>query len=574
MTTRLESKADFQELLLKILQPLKPNYSESGALLDLGRTSAHYPDRVAMLEAFARPLWGLAPLWKGGGEAEDLAEVYRGGFSAGPNPDHPDYWDASGEANQRYVEMAALSLGLLLAPERLWEPLSEDEKTNLAKWLWKINTIDINAYPDCNWWFFVVLTNLALRKLERPYHQELVDYAFERVEAFYIGDGWYQDGLSSRKDYYISFAMHFYSLIYSAIMEQDDPDRCRLYRQRADIFAKDFLYWFDENGRGVPYGRSLTYRFAQGAFWSAYVYAGLDAVPLGVIKGLLSRNLEDWMQWPIFDRDGVLTIGYRYPNLNMAETYNAPGSPYWALKSFLVLALPDEHPFWHVKAEPMPKLEAIKHIPSAEKLIQHTVGHAVLYPSPVFRNDVLGHMPEKYGKFAYSSAFGFSVSVGNGSIVTAAPDSMLAFELEGYIFARRNAQSSVVAENNQVRQIWSPIAGIVVETLITLTENGHIRHHTITNEIADCAAYDCGFAVNAPAPNRCSASAEGGRADVRCDDAACTVCAMQGDGEAYIIPAAPNTNLIHSKTVIPSIRYTIPLGTTIIETEIRTEVNE
>lgn len=44
------------------------------------------------------------------------------------------------------------------------------------------------------------------------------------------------------------------------------------------------------------------------------------------------------------------TIGYCYPQMYMAERYNAPGSPYWGMKSFLLLALPDDHPFWIAEA--------------------------------------------------------------------------------------------------------------------------------------------------------------------------------------------------------------------------------
>ena len=42
----------------------------------------------------------------------------------------------------------------------------------------------------------------------------------------------------------------------------------------------------------------------------------------------------------------MLSIGYGYPNLFMCESYNSAGSPYWALKAFLPLALPEDHPFW------------------------------------------------------------------------------------------------------------------------------------------------------------------------------------------------------------------------------------
>ncbi len=567
----LHTKIDFQNLLRHLMQPLKPCYSPSGALLNLGQTSAHYPDRVAALEGFARPLWGLAPFWKGGGTVmEDFAGTYCAGLAAGTDPEHPDYWDAAGEVNQRYVEMAALAVGLLLTPEKLWEPLSEQEKGNVSRWLGKINSIDTDSYPDCNWWFFVVLTNLALRSLGQPFNQDMTEYAFERLETFYLGDGWYQDGMSGRKDYYVSFAIHFYSILYSVFASDSDPRRCLLFRERAEAFAQDYLYWFDDRGRAIPYGRSLTYRFAQAAFWSAYVYAGLTAVPLAVVKGLLASHLTDWASRPIFDRNGILTIGYGYPNLNMAETYNAPGSPYWAMKSFLVLALPDRHPFWSVVAAEMPGLDTVKHFPTAEMLIQRCGSHVTMYPSAVFHNDSFGHMTEKYGKFVYSTEFGFSVALGNGDIELAAPDSMLAFVYDGYIFTRRNAAIATI-ENKEIRSVWSPLTGIMVETHITLTEKGHIRRHIVTNELKDCIAYDCGFAVPAPAPDQYEAVTQAGRASARCGKAMCAV--LSSLGEPYVIIPAPNTNLICSKTAIPSVRYDIPMGTAVLETEIQTEVS-
>lgn len=570
MPDKLESKADFQALLHRILEPLKPYYSQSGALLDLGKTSAHYPDRVAMLEAFARPLWGLVPLWKDGVTDTFFTDLYKRGLSAGTNPEHTDYWDAAGEVNQRYVEMAAISLGLILTPEILWEPLSDAEKSNLSEWLGKINTINTRSYPDCNWWFFLILTNTVLSQLGLPYREDLVAYAFERIEAFYLGDGWYQDGMTNRKDYYVSFAIHFYSLIYS-VVSQEDAERCRMFRERAECFAADFIYWFDDRGRAVPYGRSLTYRFSQAAFWSAYVYAGLNSIPLGVVKGILSRHMKEWMSNPIFDRDGILTIGYSYPNLNMAESYNAPGSPYWATKTFLILALPDKHPFWQAEAEPMPQLDGLKHFPKADMMIQHFKNHTVMYPSSVFRNDDFGHMPEKYGKFAYSSEFGFSVAVSGGNLDLAAPDSMLAFKSDRYIFARRNAESSSI-ENNEIHSRWSPIAGVTVETVLIPAEKGHIRRHTVTNSWRECEAYDCGFAVHAPSPVGYKAMTKDGHAFVSCKGAMCEVSSDTGTG--YVIIAAPNTNLIHQKTAIPSIRYQIPLGTTVLQTEVIFDVKE
>lgn len=110
--------------------------------------------------------------------------------------------------------------------------------------------------------------------------------------------------------------------------------------------AKQYIYWFDDKGRALVYGRSLTYRFAQAAFWSACIYADVPVFSHGIIKGIIVRHFEEWFSHPITDNGGVLTIGYRYTNLHMSESYNSPGSPYWSLKAFILLALPGNHPFW------------------------------------------------------------------------------------------------------------------------------------------------------------------------------------------------------------------------------------
>ena len=83
------------------------------------------------------------------------------------------------------------------------------------------------------------------------------------------------------------------------------------------------------------------------------------------------------MKQPIFDNGGILTVGYTYPNLLMSETYNAPGSPYWALKAFVFLALPDDHPFWQADEAPFPSLEPVHCIRECDMLICHRSHEAV-----------------------------------------------------------------------------------------------------------------------------------------------------------------------------------------------------
>ena len=301
-----------------------------------------------------------------------------------------------------------------------------------------------------------------------------------------------------QKDYYIPWAIQYYGLLYSKFAADPDPRRSALYRERATLFARQFVYWFDANGAALPFGRSLTYRFAQNSFWAACIWAGLEPLPLPVMKGLIVRNFNWWLGQKMFDRDGILTIGYCYPQMYMAERYNAPGSPYWGMKSFLLLALPDDHPFWSAEAAPMPALERLKPMPYANMLVQRRAGRVTAYAAGVNEGHGHGQFPEKYAKFAYDTRFGFCASRSREVLHQAAPDSMLAFVIDDNVFVRKVSKTWEI-EAGAVTAQWSPFPGIEVTTTITPTATGHRRHHEIDSSF-DCDAYDCGFAVPNFAP--------------------------------------------------------------------------
>ena len=188
----------------------------------------------------------------------------------------------------------------------------------------------------------------------------------------------------------------------------------------------------------------------------------------------------------------------------MSEEYNAPGSPYWAMKTFRLLALPDDHPFWSAEAAPLPAAYTAPGLtlqPAAHLLLQRRPNGGVnLYaPAEVEKNDH-GQFAEKYGKFCYSTRFGFSASRSYAQLAQAAPDSMLAFEIGGQIFVRRHSLRFEVRPDS-LFSLWSPFPGITVETEIRPTPTGHIRRHKIHSEIA-CTAWDCGFAVPRYIPPR------------------------------------------------------------------------
>lgn len=377
----INSRQDMAELLLSILNPIKPFYSSNKAFLKLGVTSAHFPDESAWIEGFSRPLWGLAPFWAGGSRDAEFEEIYRKGFAAGTNPESEEYWGKCCDYDQRLVEMAAMGYTMLLAPEQIWEPLSKEEKGRLSDWL---NEINRNKCCDCNWRFFQIIVNIALKKCGMTYSSEVLQNSLDFIEECYVDDGWYRDGIGGLPDYYVPFAMEFYGLIYAVFMKEDDPERCEEYLKRAELFGRDCVYWFSEDGSALPYGRSLTYRFAQSAFYSACIMAHIEPLPLPVMKGIIVRNLEYWINQPIFDHAGVLTIGYCYPNLQMTESYNSPQSPYWAMKVFAVLALKQDDPFWRCEAAPLPELEPQKWLPKADMVMQRRKdGNVVAFPGEI-----------------------------------------------------------------------------------------------------------------------------------------------------------------------------------------------
>ena len=97
-------------------------------------------------------------------------------------------------------------------------------------------------------------------------------------------------GHKPQKDYYNPWAIQYYTVLYSVFAAKSDPARAALYRDRATKFGQQFARWFDENGAALPFGRSLTYRFAQNSFWAACIWAGLEPLPLPVMKGSSSAT--------------------------------------------------------------------------------------------------------------------------------------------------------------------------------------------------------------------------------------------------------------------------------------------
>jgi len=584
MTAPLATRADLQAWTRALLAPALSRLSPGSARADLGTTGSFYGRTGIELEGYARPLWGLTPLLLGDPSSTgfhpriyDLAT----GLAHGTDPAHPEFWGWPADSDPRLVEMAALAFALRLHPDLLWTPLDSAARARVVTWLSTINQRRIHA---SNWLFFRVLVNEALHHL--GVHADLAQAArdLDDLESFYLGDGWYSDGPTGACDHYNGFAFHFYGLLYAVWAADRDPLRAARFRTRAAEFACDFVGWFAADGSALPFGRSLAYRFGAAAFWSAAAYAGLDVFTPGQLRGLVLRHLRWWDATAMRSPDGMLSLGYAYPNLHTTEIYNSPSSPYWALKPLLVLALPAEHPFWTSPEEPLPANLSLVPRPTAggrALLSRSSDGHATLLnPGQSWGWDGRNY-PAKYARFAYSTRYAFSVPHGDAPLEACAPDSSLLVSLDGQRWHGRAATRDHLVAPDHVASTWEPLPGVVIRTRLEPAPDGHHRIHEITTP-HPLHVVEGGFAApRGPEPLASlalnpsaghAAILSPGHAEWRHPGGTVAIIdtpvANAAPREARLVEPWPNTHLLYPSTVVPALVTTLTPGQQILRCQV------
>lgn len=577
----LESRHDLSRALEDLIDPLYAHLSPSGAQVQLKSTGAHYQDSSIGLEGFARSLYGTVPYILGGFKLSDkYRDIILTGLQNGCDPQNPDYWGHPLYYRQNLIEMGTIALAILLIGNKQPD-FRFDKINNISNWMELSN--DVNDTKNNNQMFFKLFTLMALQKIDnnQEYSEKILG-VLDSIDSSYIGGGWYNDGLADEDrrsvDYYNAMGFHYYGLIYSRLAKDNHPEQSQKFRQRAREFARDFLYWFDQKGRAVPFGRSLTYRTAQSAFWSALAYADEEALPWGQVKSLVLNNLRYWFRSPIFSESGLLSVGYGYPNLNMAEEYNSQVSPYWGLKPFLLLALPDSHAFWSAKEEPVQKEKQV----CVQKNGRHIVccssqsEHVVLLNGGHWRKSCFQHIEEKYAKFAYSTHFGFNVATGNGGVDKKAPDNTLLLTDDGYYFKERGYTYDHEVGDEYLASSFSPWGDVEVRTWVCpIGTSGHLRVHRVRSQRQlDCI--EGGFALprtdsyypsmGEPIFGEYFGPVEeinGPGRSMICDSPgmSCIVDPLQAR-KGKIVLHAPNSNVLHQRAVIPTLAGNISKGET------------
>ncbi|KAF3771014.1 hypothetical protein M406DRAFT_34350 [Cryphonectria parasitica EP155] len=608
----VSDRASVQELLRTLLDPLEPFFSPQKARVRVpGATGVRFDQTASEVEGICRPLWGLACLLAGSGDYQGT-KLWIDGIKAGTDPENPEYWGFPRDNDQRMVEMCPLGFALAVAPQ-IWDSMSEKERTNVENWLG--NSINEKNMPNTNWLWFRVFANLGLKKNGGKFSQERLDSDIEHLNTFYRGEGWSNDGPEHihQMDYYSSsFAIHFLQLLYANLAGKEDPERAAEFKKRAQVVALDLAHYFDQEGRAIPFGRSVGYRFAMCSFWGALAYADVELpAPLtwGMVKGIVLRHLRWWQTQPnIWGSSGTLTIGYSYPNMYMAENYNSPGSPYWACLAFICLAVPDTHPFWTSKEESqwdvIPKIRSLK---QPGHIMTNIGGHCMLLSSGQACGYPMKGTHAKYGCFAYSSAYGYSAPPGLFTLEQYALASQLGLSDDGgeYWKTRRVSEYAAIETRGDddddgnkpvLVSVWRPFADVKIKTYLIPTEESHPNWHLRAHHIEagrEVMTADGSFAIcNERQPdgrfldlydaaqgqgtqpklignydlNTPEAWTAGARGAFAVSKGAVGIRALEGERtgrQATLVNADPNSNLVDSRTVIPTLQHTIRAGTAV-----------
>ncbi|MDG4770190.1 DUF2264 domain-containing protein [Solwaraspora sp. WMMD792] len=338
----------------RMLLALRPYASPDHARIDLpGRSSAYGPDSDS-LEAFARSFLLAAVRLHGeaGADPHGLADWYAAGLRAGTDPTSPTAWPRPDRLDQAKVEACSIALGLHLTRPWLWDRLDEATRQRTVDWL---ATVVGQAYPPINWVWFQIVVETFLRSVGGPWSTEDIESGLRVHESLYRADGWYSDGPERAYDHYVGWALHVYPLLWADQAGELCPDGLRqAWRQRLAAFLDDAVRLVGADGSPLMQGRSLAYRFAAAApLWVGAMTGATDVAP-GVLRRAASGMLRHFHDHGAPDGRGLLPIGWHHEWPTMAQSYSGPGSPYWAAKGMLGLALPADHPVWTATEQPLP----------------------------------------------------------------------------------------------------------------------------------------------------------------------------------------------------------------------------
>jgi hypothetical protein len=200
-------------------------------------------------------------------------------------------------------------------------------------------------------------------------------------------------------------------------------------------------------------------------------------------------------------------------------------------------------------------------LPEPGMVAQHLPGHIVALASGQHYHRWRG-TPEKYGKFAYSTRYGFSIEANDRHFPSAACDGTLVFSHDGLHFRMREDNEAALIAGNNLYARWRPYEDVLVETWLVPATSWHIRVHEVTTprrlELAEG-----GFAVAKPDFQAWEETVAGGRAEVTTADDVSIIVGYDARCAQVNSPLS-NTNVMAARTLLPQLRGVVEPGTTLL----------
>ncbi|MFG2776977.1 DUF2264 domain-containing protein [Streptomyces prunicolor] len=404
------TRAHWETAADSLLAAVEPYATEDRALYHLPGNRTSWSGRLSDgLEGYARTLL-LAAFRRD----ETALERYADGLAAGV----AGVWPSIENRSQPLVEAASIALALRVTRPLLWDRLDEPVRQRAAAWL--ADALTAEPWP-CNWELFPVTVGGFLQEIgyEAEESRKAVDRGLERIEEWYVGDGWYTDGDGRKFDYYNGWAMHLYPVLHAWLA--DDTRLLGLYGGRLERHLADYARLFGGDGAPTHQGRSLTYRFATTAPLWLGALTGRTPLSPGETRRLASGALKYFLERGAVDDRGLLSLGWHGPDEAVLQGYSGPASPYWASKGFLGLLLPPDHEVWSAVEEPGPveREDAVTSITPVNWLLQSTSSDGLVRLHNHGSEDV--RYDPYYTRLAYSTATAPSSSYDNSVILGGDP---------------------------------------------------------------------------------------------------------------------------------------------------------
>ncbi|HWU28000.1 MAG TPA: DUF2264 domain-containing protein, partial [Microbacterium sp.] len=368
-----------------------------------------YGTAVDGLEGFARTflLAGFRIAGARGEGVDQLIHDYSRGIAAGVDPASEERWVRLDEHPQAKVEAASLALILDMTRPWIWDRLDASTQQRVIEYLSPV--VGDTSYPQNNWVWFRIVVQTFLRSVGGPWSASDIAADLARHDSFARGDGWFSDGDDRNYDHYVGWALHLYPVLWSRMQGAAEiaPERFAGDVEALDGYLQDAVHLVGADSGPLIEGRSLIYRFAAAApFWVG-AFAQVPSTDLGTLRRTAMGIIAHFDEHGAPDGDDLLTMGWHGEWRRLAQSYSGPGSPYWASKGMLGIALPADHPVW-AAPEPAPFLDDLRVVAPAGWIVSGTasdgivrvINHGTDHAQP---GAVAGDSP-LYARLGYSTA--------------------------------------------------------------------------------------------------------------------------------------------------------------------------